>query len=169
MISARIAFDPSRDRLLREQWSSEQVNPWLRAVLVVLASFYAEQGARKMSVLKLLGNTLAEVAGKASPHAYGLAADVSIVEISDRRGSFRSSFLNGHEFPKPRWIEQRMNLLFPFADGRKRTVDYVVAEAHLHVEVPLRGYGGDSLSLASWQELGVTADLAEPNGRRLAV
>lgn len=163
----RIAFEPSKERLLAQQWASEKVSPWLRAVLVVMASLYVEQGARRLVIQKLLGDSAAEIEARQSTHAYGLAADVSIIGIADRRGSQLASFLNGREFPKPRWIESRMNLLFPFYDGRKETVRYDVAGARLHVEVPAKGFPAGSVALASWNEHGVNGQLEEP--RRLAV
>lgn len=163
----RIAFSAGRDRLLAEQWASDRISPWLRAVLVILSSIYVEQGAKRLLIEKLLGNSRAEIEARDSTHAYGLAADVSIIGVADRRGSTSSCFLNGREFPKPRWIEQRLNLLFPFGDGRKETATYVVSEAHLHIEVPVRGYSAVLAPLSTWNEFGVNGELEEP--RRIAV
>lgn len=162
----RIAFEASREKLLADQWASDRVSPWLRAVLVIMCSLYVEQGAKRLLIEKLLG-TEREIAERSSVHAYGLAADVSIIGVADRRGSTLSSFLNGREFPKPRWIEQRMNLLFPFGDGRKETATYVVSEAHIHVEVPARGFHAGLAPLSSWNSFGVNGNLEEP--RRIAV
>lgn len=163
----RIAFAAGREKLLAEQWASETLSPWLRAVLVVMASLYVEQGARRLVIEKLLGNSATEIEARQSVHAYGLAADVSILGIVDRRGGRCSTFLNGREFPRPRWVEQRINLLFPFGDGKKETATYDFRSAHIHVEVPHRGYSHVTAALSSWNEHGVNGELEEP--RRLAV
>lgn len=162
---AGIQFDSLYNIKLLEQWESDKIEPSLRALVIVTAMLYYEQGASRVIVKKLLGNTEQDLLKKDNPHYYGCAADISILELVDSRIVDKANYI-ARRFPKAEWIEHRLNELFPFGDGPKRSCIYNVD--HLHLEVPMGGFKKSTQALSTWQEFGACGVIRPPRREKRA-
>lgn len=155
----KVLFDANRANLLVEQWESERLSPWLRAVTIFAGMLYHEQGAPHLRILSLLGNSEeARMAG--SPAAYGLSAEISVWELPSCHGSHARQ---GQEDRTALWISQRLNLLFPHGPGAKKTARYGTEDGvfdRMILEVPVKGYDGFGLTL--WHRWGSTGRVLFP-------
>jgi hypothetical protein len=159
---AFIVFDSMFERVLREQWQSEKLEPCIRMMLISAAMIYHEQGSYKLTLKRLLGNTKEEVARTDTPHAYGCAADISIIELIDPRVNDKHDFMM-RKFPKAFWVEQRLNELFPFGDGPKNAAVYNID--HIHLECPPGGFKKTTYALSTWFESGAVGIIRTPQRR----
>lgn len=133
---------------LRKQWRSCHVDPWLRVVLILTADLYQEQGAQFCRIVSLLGQ---------GNDKYGRIAEVSVLGLPGVRRAFVGDF---HKTPD--WIARRINVLFPFGDGYKKTAIY--NGATIRLEVPFCGYMKDCLALRDWFLWGAKRKNLRPRG-----
>ena len=122
---------------LRRVWRSSDVDPWLRVVVIFTTLLYFEQGAKRCRLVSL----------SAGRTGYGRTASISVLGLP---GVTRA--LHGDDHKTPRWIMQRLNVLFPFGDGDKETASY--DGCVLRLEVPFCGYKNASAALRDWQMWG---------------
>lgn len=156
---AKVLFDSGRANLLIEQWHSERVSPWLRAVTIFAGMLYHEQGAPHLRVLSLLGNTEEERRAQ-TPASYGLSAEISVWELPTCHGSKARA---GAEDRSALWVAQRLNLLFPHGPGAKKTARYGNEDGfcdRMVLEVPSKGFDGFGLTL--WHQWGSTGRVLFP-------
>lgn len=156
---AKVLFDSTRANLLIEQWESDRVSPWLRAVTIFAGMLFHEQGAPHLRVLSLLGNTEEERLAR-TPASYGLAAEVSVWELPSCHGRHARA---GQEDKVAAWVAQRLNLLFPHGPGAKKTAIYGVEDGvcdRMILEVPVKGY--DNFGLTLWHRWGSTGRVLFP-------
>jgi hypothetical protein len=126
---------------LSEQWKLPRVSPSLRFVVIVTDMIYREHGAARMRLLRLID--------KEAPYCYGIAADVSVLELPGVRCAGPKM-----HFLLPDWICKRLNLLFPYGDGDISTAAYDGTKIMLRV--PTAGFRPDSCALSEWAEWGAT-------------
>jgi hypothetical protein len=146
---ARIVFQPLHQKLLREQWESDKVEPFLRAMIIITSLMYHEQGASKLQIIRLLGNSDSELSNKDTPHVYGRAADLSVHNLVDPRVSLeaRKAFRN----PRSLFIVNRLNSLFPSGSSRQSAM---YNQDHIHIEIPSNPGNRNLMTLSSWFEDG---------------
>lgn len=150
---AHFVFDLTNQTILSEQWESEKIEPDLRFALIVATMLYHEQGASRMRIVKLLGNTREELENTNTPHHYGCAADISVAEL------IKGTSVNGENSlmiatPRINWIVDRINELLPWSEGKKLCASN--NRNHIHIEVPLGGFKKSHFALATWAESGPT-------------
>ena len=162
--SVCIDFDPSRKELLVDQWGSPEVSWQLRALCLISATIFHEQGAGKLRIRRLLGNDEFE-REEVSPFSRGLAAEVSIWEFPSVSGNRERSCIEDRHVA---FVADRINMLFCFGPGRHVTARY--GEKHdvwgkMLLEVPANGFTPDSLGL--WHEFGNTGRILSPRKKLL--
>jgi hypothetical protein len=168
-IGANIVFHPAHP-ILAEQWESEHLNPWLRPVILAAAMLYHEQGARRLSIVRLFGNDPAEKkALKDTPYHYGACADVSVTDLIQPGVPAMGKRLKEHELPRGRFVVDRLNVLFPFGNGRKQTATYGVDGVfdRIALEVPQSGYKPECVPLGEWRSWGSTGRHLTPREVRV--
>jgi hypothetical protein len=155
-----LSFEPTRLKELSDQWLSDKIEPSLRFVLIIAALLYHEQGARRCRLLRLLGSPEEDVT---YPHRAGIAADLSIVELMDGRITDKRKVYSDR-YPRVEWVTRRLNALFPYGDGGKRTATYYPRE--LRIEVPVGGFKKRTQALALWTDYGVSGPPKLPPRKR---
>ena len=163
MFGVKVDFDFRHHRVLNEQWCSERVSSWLRVVILTIGSLYQEHGAKRITILRLLGNTQEEMERR-NLYTYGKAADVSILDLP----CVTSICYEKKENKIVRWICDRTNILFPFSDGILETARYgskFDIYDRIHIEIPFLGF--DNYALTCWHEWGTTGMTKMPRKIRL--
>ncbi len=112
----------------------------LRVVMILASKLYAEHGAARMRVRRLVDPNV-------EPYRSGFACDI---EVTDLPGVKITSGGTGYKVPA--WICKRLNLLFPFGDGDLETATYDGAKITLRC--PMNGYGTRGPALSTWFEFG---------------
>lgn len=160
---SNLRFDPFNQEILLRHWEGEYLEPCLRFLVIIAGMIYHEQEASRLTIMKLLGNNKEDLESKEGPHFYGCAADVSIRELIDPRYK-DPDLMTRMEFPKARFITNRINELVPFGQGAKHSAIYNVNPGHIHLEVPIGGYKKNSYALSDWMQKGACG-LPRPIGR----
>lgn len=157
-------FDLRRRQLLYEQWKSEKVTWPLRALCLMAATIFHEQGAPTLRITKLLGNDELELEA-VTPFSAGLAAEVSLYDLPMVSGMKARS---GIENATVTFIANRINMLFYFGPGRKEAAQYgdrFGVYDRMILQVPTTGFEGQTLSL--WHEFGNVGTIQSPRKRLL--
>ena len=135
-----------------QQWADEKTRFELRVVLLVTTMIYGEMGAGRMRVLRLHDGP--------SPYCNGLAADISVLELPGVKHA-----APGLQYKLPTWICARINLLFPFGDGRLETATYDGAKIVL--QVPVGGFRREANPMSEWMNWGATGRILRPHKIRV--
>ena len=157
-------FDLRRRQLLYEQWKSDKVKWPLRALCLIAASIFHEQGANTMRITRLLGNDELELEALTAFSA-GLAAEVSLYDLPMVSGM---KARNGVENATVAFIANRINMLFYFGPGRKEAAQYgdrFGVYDKLILQSPTTGFEGQTLSL--WHEFGNVGTIQSPRKKLL--
>ena len=148
MSAPRLAFATNHAGLLREQWKSDQLNPWLRVVVLTTAALFTEQGAGHAIVASLLGNTEADRDAR-TPASYGLGAEIMVWGLPTAYGKRIEA---GQPDTTAAFIVERLNLLFPVS-GFIKTATYGPDRLdRIVLQVPSKGY--DGYAMACWLDWG---------------
>ncbi|MCB1008643.1 MAG: hypothetical protein KDB94_07095 [Acidobacteria bacterium] len=152
--SPHLVFSPRYASLLREQFASERLSPWLRVILITTAALFAEQGSPQTMVLSLLGNTEDERLGK-TPATYGLAAQVAIWGLPT---AYEKRIASGQPDPTAAFIVERLNLLFPIS-GPNPTATYGPEDLdRIRLRAPSASQSFDGYALACFLDWGPIAN-----------
>lgn len=154
---SHILFDLKNQSLLERQWYSARIEPSLRFMIITAGMLYHELGVSRVRVLKLLGNTKEELENRDTPHYYGAAADISIRELIDNRVTDIDEIMT-RRFANAKFVSRRLNSLFPFGQGEKKSAIHNVSDGvnigHIHLECPIGGFKRETQILATWKENG---------------
>jgi hypothetical protein len=111
--------------------------------VILVADLLCREHGGRLRVTQLLGPGI---------YSSGTAADVMALRmpIPDAPKGQADTTLH------PRWLVQRLNLLYPFGEGDIETALFIPATSRIRLRVPIRGYRPDSAALSSWAEFGCT-------------
>lgn len=138
--------------VLIDEFSSERVRFELRVMLIVADMIFREFGAERMRILRILQGDAC--------HQDGRAAEVSILEIPGM-----TTAKSPERHPCPKWIVERLNLLFPSTDGSKNSA--TLLHDSILLRVPAGGFPKMTCALGEWILWGATGRILRPHKIRI--